>query len=375
MRAPSVMNNIGRLLELGQSAWLDFLDHALLESGELRRMIEEDCLRGLTSNPTIFQKAIAGSGAYDDFIRSAGSDKSDAAVFERLQVQEVRRACDAFAAMYEESGGADGFVSLEVSPALAYQTRPTVEQARKLWSEVGRPNLMVKIPGTREGIPAIEQCLAEGININITLLFGVDRYVEVANAYLRALELRTQSSRAVDRIASVASFFVSRVDTKVDAALESAKSSNGASVAEGAAAIANAKLAFAQFEQIFAGERWRRLEASGARPQRLLWASTSPKNPRYSALHYVEALIGPHTVDTMTRDTFREYLARGNPEVRLPRELEKARACIEGLGHLGIDFAGIARELEEEGVRAFAASHESAMGSIAQKRQAFGNRA
>lgn len=365
------MNPIHRLWELGQSAWLDFIDRALLTSGELTRMIERDGLRGLTSNPTIFQKSIAASADYDDFIRAASSAESDVDVLGRLMVRDLTLACDALRPVYESSEGADGFASIEVAPSLARDTAGSIEQARRLWKQVARPNLMVKIPGTREGLPAIERCLAEGININITLLFSVPRHLEVVDAYLRALEARVARNEPIDRIASVASFFVSRVDTKVDKALDALSGSKKecGRPLRGRIAIANAKRAYDQFEHILVGERWQRLADRGARPQRLLWGSTSSKDPAYPELYYVEALIGAHTVDTMTPECFRAFLDHGSPERRLADGREVAEQQIAGLATLGLDLEEAARELEEEGVAAFAASFDRAIDSIATKRR------
>jgi len=372
------MDPIHRLRELGQSVWLDFVDHRIIESGDLDRLIRHEGLRGMTSNPTIFQKSIAASSDYDALIRGAPADESDGSVFDRLAAADVALACDRFRALYDETDGADGFVSIEVSPRLARDTTGTIREARRLWSSVSRPNAMVKIPGTREGLAAIEQCLTEGININITLLFAIDRYVEVAGAYARALEARLRDGAPIDRIASVASFFVSRVDTKVDAALDrldvapavGALRGERRRAERGRAAIANAKLAYEQFERIRGSERWQRLAASGARPQRLLWASTSPKDPRYPDLMYAEALIGPDTVDTMTKETFHAFAERGRPEARLPLGRDEAREHVAALAALGIDLPRVADELEEEGIRLFAASFDGALATIAEKRRA-----
>jgi transaldolase len=361
------MHPVRRLLELGQSAWLDFLDHQIVTSGELRRMIEEGGLRGVTSNPTIFQKAIAASRDYDDLVRAAPPRDSDRAIFERICVRDIQLACDQLRATYDAAAGADGFVSIEVAPALAHDTRGSIDEARRLWSEVSRPNVMVKIPGTREGLPAIERCLDEGININVTLLFGIERYSEVADAYLEALEARVARGAPIERVASIASFFVSRVDTKVDRALDATKDPR-ARVLRGGAGIANAKLAFERYERIFASERAQRLLARSARRQRVLWGSTSPKDPLYPDLYYAEALIGPGTVDTMTKETFRAYLDHGRPEARLGEAPDEARAHLAGLAELGIDFARVTQELEDEGVRAFAASYDKALAAIADKR-------
>jgi transaldolase len=367
---PPTMNPIHRLRGLGQSAWLDFIDRALLTSGELERLIEQDGLRGLTSNPTIFQKSIAASADYDELIQGAPPSDADAVVLERLMVRDLTLACDQLRPIYDGSDGADGFASIEVAPSLARDTEGSIERARRLWNEVSRPNLMVKIPGTLEGLPAIERCLAEGININITLLFSVPRYLEVVEAYLSALEARVARDRPIDRIASVASFFVSRIDTKVDKALDAL---HGAGWERGRAlrgriAIANAQHAYEHFERILADERWERLASRGARPQRLLWGSTSPKDPAYPDLYYIDALAGAQTVDTMTPACFHAYLDHGSPAPRLVEGQDRAHRELDGLSALGIDLEEVAQDLEEEGVAAFAASFDEALASIAVKR-------
>ncbi len=361
------MNAIHRLRELGQSVWLDFVNHELALSGELRRMIEEDGISGLTSNPTIFQKSIAGSNDYDDLIESAAPEQTAAQIFERICVRDIQMACDAFRASYDATAGADGFSSIEVSPLAAHDTEESIAQTRRLWSSVARPDVMVKIPGTRQGLPAIEKCLAEGMNINITLLFSVERYEEVANAYITALEARTSAGKPIDRIASVASFFVSRVDTKIDKQVPKEL--------QGRAAIANAKLAFEAHQRIFSGARWKSLADLGARPQRVLWASTSPKNPAYRDVYYAEALVGPESVDTMTKETVRAYLDHGRPEVRIDKDLAGAHQLLAELRKHGVDFARALRELEDEGVEAFTKSYTEALGAIAKKRDELGRSA
>jgi transaldolase len=369
------MHPIHRLRELGQSAWLDFIDQRLLASGKLEQMVETDGLAGLTSNPTIFQKSIAASTSYDDVVRAASPSETDEALFEKIQVRDVKQACDLFRSLYEKTAGKDGLVSIEVPPALARDTAGSIERARRLWDKVNRRNVMVKIPGTREGLAAIETCLADGININITLLFSVARYVQVAQAYMRAQETRASKGEPIDRVASVASFFVSRVDTKVDKALDSVGPSqeSRAKALRGQIAIANARVAYAECERMVEGDRFRRLEASGARRQRLLWASTSSKDPAYPDTYYVEALIAPHTVDTMTLETFRAYIDHGKPEVRLTKD-GRAREMIGALAGFGIDFDRVADELENEGIRLFAESYDKAVASIAEKRRALGVR-
>jgi transaldolase len=364
------MHPIHSLRALGQSVWLDFIDHRMLASGKLEKMIELDGLCGLTSNPTIFQKSIAASSSYDEVMRSAPPSETDASIFERIQVRDIRLACDLFRPLHEKSGGADGFVSIEVPPSFARDTRGSIEQARKLWDKVNRRNVMVKIPGTREGLEAIETCLADGININITLLFSVARYVEVAQAYLRAQEARAHRGEPIDHVASVASFFVSRVDTKVDKALDAlvGPALERGKALRGQIAVANAKIANAECERIVQSDRFRRLEASGAHRQRLLWASTSTKDPAYPDTYYVEALIGPHTIDTMTLESFRAYLDHGKPDVRLTKN-GRAKEMVAALGDLGIDFARVTDELENEGIRLFAESFDKAIATIAEKRR------
>jgi transaldolase len=268
------------LLELGQSVWLDYLRRGMLRSGELHSLID-DGLRGMTSNPTIFEHAIGGSSDYDDELRAlAPSRMSELEIFERLAVEDVRQAADLFRPVYEATAGQDGFVSLEVSPTLARDTERTIAEARRLWAQVDRPNVMIKVPGTREGWPAIERLLTEGINVNITLLFSLEHYRQVAEAYVRALEARTHAGKAVDRLASVASFFVSRVDTETDRRIDA----KGGALLDlrGKVAIANAQLAYAWFRESLRSDRWQRLDSAGARPQRLLWASTGTKDPGYS---------------------------------------------------------------------------------------------
>jgi transaldolase len=361
-----------RLEELGQSVWLDYLDHDLIASGELGRLVAEDGLRGITSNPTIFEKAITSSRAYDALLEALPADQSDARALERIMVRELTLACDELRKSYEESDGADGFASIEIAPGVAHDTARSVEQARRLWSAVGRPNLMVKIPATREGVPAIEAALSAGININVTLLFSVHRYLEVAEAHLRALERRVSRGQSIHRLASVASFFVSRVDAKVDRALDAIPNalSGEAGALRGQIAIANAQIAYEAYERLTKSARFTRLEAEGARPQRLLWASTSPKDPRYPETYYAEALIAPNTIDTMTPACLRAYRASGRPEPRLVGRGGEAHETMERLTRLGIDLEAITRQLEEEGVQAFASSYRRSLQQIAKKRQA-----
>lgn len=363
-------NRLRRLEQLGQSVWLDFIDRDLLCSGELDRLIAEDGLRGVTSNPTIFGKAIAGSADYDEIIGEAAADEQDEVVLERIMVRDLALACDKLRGVYDASGGRDGFASIEVSPAIARETDAQIEEAQRFWRTIGRPNLMVKIPGTRAGVAAIEACLTRGININVTLLFSVTRYAEVLEAHLRALEQRARSGEPVGQLASVASFFVSRVDTKVDAALDAITGAGreAAQALRGKIGIANAKLAYAHYEQNVAGERWKALAAEGARPQRLLWASTSTKDPAYPDTYYIDALAGPDTVDTMTPASIEAYREHGEPEPRIGRDVDLARQQMHALAELGIDFARVAAELEDEGVASFARSFDDGLRSIRGKR-------
>jgi transaldolase len=365
------MSTIEGLHQCGQSVWLDFLDRRLIDSGDLDTMVAAGGLRGLTSNPTIFQKAIAASNAYDDLVGSAAREEPDRAVLERLMVRDIRAACDRLLPVYEQSAGADGFASIEVSPLAAYDTQRSIAEAHRLWDAVSRPNVMVKIPGTREGLPAIERCLASGININITLLFSVERYLDVAAAFMNALESRLAAGKTVDRAASVASFFVSRVDAKVDKALDALDPSRAqrARSLRGRIAVANAKLAYAEYERMSRGDRWKALVSAGAHPQRLLWASTSPKDPSYPDTYYADALIAPDTVDTMTLDCLRGYLDHGHPEVRLTKGVPLARQELSSLNAFGIDLPAIEQTLEEEGVAAFADSYHRALEAIGERRR------
>jgi transaldolase len=355
------------LLARGQSVWLDDLRRRMTRSGELATLIGAG-LRGMTSNPSIFEKAITGSTDYDEAL--PGLMKAHAAdrdVFEALAIEDVREAADVFRPVFEETDGADGFVSIEVSPTLARDTQGSIAEARRLWYAVDRPNVMIKIPGTREGWPAFERCLTEGININITLLFSVEHYREVAEAYLRALEARLQRGQRIDRLASVASMFVSRIDSEVDRRLEAA----GAAAAglRGRVAIANARLTYAAFLEITHGDRWRVLAGRGARAQRLLWASTGTKNPNYSDVRYVESLIGKDTITTIPPATLAAFEDHGTVEYTLPGNLGDAADVMAALGGRGIDFADVNRTLENEAIRKFDASLENILGALAAKRR------
>ena len=368
---------IDALLAAGQSIWQDDITRGMLTSGELRRMVDEVGIRGLTSNPTIFEKAIAGGADYDAQIAALiAGGKSAEEIFEAVEVDDIRDACDVLRPVYDSSAGIDGYCSIEVSPDAARDAASTREQVRRLWAAVDRPNLMVKIPGTVEGIPVIEEMLAEGININITLLFSIDAYRNVAGAYVRALESRNARGQAVDGIASVASFFISRVDTLVDKLLDGKLDGADAATRDridslkGKIAVDNARLAYAAFEEIFSGERWETLAAAGAQPQRPLWASTGTKNPAYPDTLYVDTLIGPHTVNTMPRPTINSFLDHGTVARTIDAGIAASRTRIAELTSVGIDIDAVTRQLEEEGIASFIKSFETLLAGVEQKRAA-----
>ena len=372
-------NPLKGLTELGQSVWYDYIRRDLVTGGGLAKLIAEDGLRGMTSNPTIFQKAIAETELYDEQIRQLGrSGRGTFEIFEGLEVTDVRKAADVFRPVYEETGGEDGFVSIEVGPHLARDTAGSIAEAKRLWGECDRPNVMVKIPGTSEGVPAIRQCVADGVNINITLLFSVAMYREVMEAYLSAMEERVAAGRPVDRLRSVASFFVSRVDSNVDKKLDAIARAEGgersqrARALRGKLAIANARLAYVAFEEIFRGSRFSHLAQRGVALQRPLWASTSTKDPAYPDLYYIEALVAPDSVDTIPPETFAAYRDHGDPKVRIHDDLDGARAAFEEIARLGIDQAQVFRELEEEGVRKFSESYDSLMKTLQEKEKTVG---
>jgi len=357
-------NALRRLGELGQSIWYDYITRDLLQSGELERLIREDGLRGMTSNPTIFEKAIAGSQLYDDDIRRLSEQgRSAGEIFEALAVADVQAACDLFLPVYKETGGRDGLVSIEVSPRLAHDTEGTIHEAERLWNAVGRPNAMIKIPGTAAGLPAIAHSIAAGINVNITLLFSVVRYTEVIEAWLQGLERRLDVGLPLQSLASVASFFVSRVDSKVDPLLNRAEDAE----LRGKAAIANAAQAYRVFRQTHDSESWQRLSRAGVQAQRPLWASTSTKDPRYPDVYYVEALVAPDTVNTLPPETLEAYRDHGRPKVRIDEAMDAAPAQLSALAQAGVDLVAVTRELEDEGVAKFAASHASVLTGIETK--------
>jgi transaldolase len=368
-------NPLNRLHDLGQSIWLDYLRRDMLLDGTQARLIRDDDLTGQTSNPTIFQKAIAESDLYDEDIRSAGAGVSPERILDAIMIEDIRSAADLFRPVYDRTGGEDGFVSVEVSPDLAWDTRASIEEARRLWKAIERPNLMVKIPGTAEGLPAIRECLAEGININITLLFSVDRYHEVMDMWFAALEQRVERGEPIDRVASVASFFVSRVDTKVDQRIDERLArmadEERAPLEDlaGRIGIDNARIAFEDYQQRFGEDRFAALAAAGARPQRPLWASTSTKDPDLPDIYYAEALLAPGTVNTLPMETLEAYRDHGDPAVRIHDDLDGAHRRMARLGELGIDFPTVLEELEKEGVEKFSKSYHDLLDTIEEKQK------
>jgi transaldolase len=369
------MNTAQELFAAGQSIWYDNIQRGLLKNGELAGMIRRGEIRGVTSNPTIFMIAITKSHDYDDSLApliEAGLPDED--IFFQLAIEDIQAAADLFLPLYQQSGGGDGFVSLEVSPYLANDTAKTLAQAKQLWQRVDRPNLMIKIPATKAGIPAITAAIAAGVNVNVTLIFSRQRYAEVMDAYLQGLEQRAAAGLPVDTIASVASFFVSRVDTKIDARLQELVQAGGAPAQQagtllGKAAIANARLAYADFQQVFTSERFEKLKAHGARVQRPLWASTSTKNPAYRDVIYVEELIGADTVNTVPPQTLTAFLDHGQVRPSLEEDLDGARQALAGLEALGVAMAQVTAELEDEGVRSFSDAFTVLLKAVALRRQ------
>ena len=364
-------NPLARLSELGQSPWYDQMTRSLVSQGTLQKMIDEDGLRGLTSNPTIFEKAISGSKDYEDALRKLVNNGAGLAeIYDALVVEDIASAADVFLPVYQRTSGEDGFVSIEVSPLLAEDTPGTVQEAMRLHAKLARPNVLIKVPATPEGLPAIEELISEGISVNVTLIFSAEVYAQVAEAYIKGLEKRLAKGGAIDRVASVASFFVSRIDTAVDKKLEEVAKAGRAEASEliGKAAIANAKLAYAKFQQIFSGTRWEKLAAAGARVQRPLWASTGTKNPKYSDVLYIDTLIGPHTVNTMPPVTYDAFRDHGTPQVTITGGLQEAQDLFTELKTLGIDFTSVTRELTEAGVKSFSDSYNALMGVIERRR-------
>jgi transaldolase len=358
-------NRLREIEALGQAVWIDNLNRQLLDGGTLRQLIEEDGISGVTSNPTIFEKGMGDSDRYDDAFREVAAETGDPQeIFEQLALRDVRDACDLLRPTFDETGGADGYVSFELPASLAFDADGSVEAALRLHGLIDRANVLIKVPGTAEGVQAFEELTARGVNVNVTLLFAVERYREVAEAYIRGLQRRADAGEPIERAASVASFFVSRVDTKVDAELERL----GREDLRGRAAVANARIAYADFQEIFSGEAWERLAAAGARVQRPLWASTSTKNPDYRDTLYVDELIGPDTVNTMPDATIEAARDHATPERTVDRDVDDARALMSELREIGVDVDDIVmRQLVDEGVESFAKSYESLLETLERK--------
>jgi transaldolase len=366
-------NPLQQLAMFGQSIWLDYIRRDLIVSGELRRLIEEDGLRGMTSNPSIFEKAIAGSHDYDEDIRvMMGEGKSITAIYEALSQRDVQSAADEFRPLFDRTEGRDGYVSLEVNPHLAHDTDGTIEEARRLWADLNRPNVFIKVPATADGLPAIRQLISEGINVNVTLLFGLSRYRQVAEAYLAGIEARAGQGKSIKHVVSVASFFLSRIDAMVDPMLEKlinqgGKEANLAKRMYGQVAIASAKMAYQIYKEIFGGERFTMLSAQGAHVQRLLWASTSTKNPDFSDVKYIEALIGAETVNTTPLETLNAYRDHGKPQARLEQDIKEARWVLLRLPEPDISLDQVTQQLEDEGVEKFNQPFDKLMETLRQR--------
>jgi len=368
-------NPLKELTKFGQSVWLDYIRRDLFTSGQLKRLIEADGLRGMTSNPSIFEKAIAGSNLYAQTLAELEKRKDLDAKgrYEELAIKDIQDAADFLKPVYQQTKKRDGYVSLEVSPYLAHKTQETLDEARRLWKRVGRENLMVKVPGTPEGIPAFQQLISEGININVTLLFAFDVYVRVAEAYVAGLEAFAKSGGDVSRIASVASFFISRIDTlvdgEIDAKLKTATNPTDQALLQslhGKVAIANGKLTYQRYKQIFSGPRWDALASRGAQTQRVLWASTSTKNPKYSDVYYVEELIGPDTVDTIPPATFDAFRDHGKPRASLEENVQAAQETMQGLEKAGISMKAATDKLTIAGVKQFSDDFDKLLDAVKQ---------
>jgi transaldolase len=358
-------NHLREIEAEGQSIWIDNISRQLIDDGIMARLIEEDGISGVTSNPTIFEKAMAHSDRYDDAFREVIDETQDPQeIFERLAYRDIRDAADLFRPVFDRTGGADGYVSFEVPSSLAFDADKTIEAAQHYKAEIDRPNVLIKVPGTAEGVKAFEELTALGVNVNVTLLFAVKRYEEIAEAFLSGLERRAEADESIDGSASVASFFVSRVDGKVDKALEG----TGHEDLRGKAAVANARIAYQSFQRIFSGPRWEALAAKGARPQRPLWASTSTKNPDYPDTLYVDELIGPDTVNTMPDQTIDAARDHGTAARTVDKDVEAAHELIKQVKAAGVDFDHIVgHELVDEGVKSFSDSYESLLESIKAK--------
>lgn len=356
------MNPLNKIQQHGQSIWLDLLDREIMTSGKLKKLIDDDDLRGLTSNPSIFEKAITGSSDYDeDIAKNKNTETSD--IFFDLAIADIQQAADIFKPVFEKTNGRDGFVSLEVSPLLARDTEGTIKQARDLWQRVNRENVMIKIPGTKEGLPAIRKCLSEGININVTLLFGIPRYREITDAFMSGLEDRLKAGNSIKNVASVASFFLSRIDVLIDPILKE----KNADDLVGEVAIASAKEAYQIYLEMIESDRFKKLEANGAQRQRVLWASTSAKDPAFSDVKYVEALIGKETVNTLPLETIDAFRDHGKVSDSIIEGVEEARNTLNKLKDLGIDIDESTQKLEDEGIGKFKDAYEKLLKSIAEQ--------
>lgn len=365
------MTIIQKLETFGQSIWYDNISRSIILNGDLKKMVDQGLL-GVTSNPTIFDKAISGSTDYDEQIRDLVESKPNidpAEIIQALMVKDIQMACDVLKPVFERTQGRDGYVSVEVTPSKARQTDATIEEVRELWKLINRRNLMVKIPATKEGLPAIEQAISEGININVTLIFSVERYREVTDAYITGLERRMKAGKPIDHVASVASVFVSRIDTLVDALLEK-KGTPAAKKLRGKAAVANTKMVYQAFVTVFGSDRWGALRAKGANVQRPLWGSTGTKNPEYSDLLYVNTLIGPHTVNTVPPATYAAILDHGVAELTIESNLDEAQRILEGIAAQGIDMAWVLQKLEDDGVAAFEKSFDGLYENLSKKKRA-----
>ncbi|MES2809101.1 MAG: transaldolase [Bacteroidota bacterium] len=353
-------NKVKQIHSFGQSIWLDFIDRGFIGNGKLKALKDDDGIRGVTSNPAIFEKAISSSDMYDADIKALAEGRTNEEIFFGLAIKDIQDACDLFKDLYVESDKVDGYVSLEVSPFLALKGDETFEQAKLLWKQVDRENVMIKIPGTQPGLDAIRKSIAQGININVTLLFGLPRYEEVALAYIAGLEDHLAAGHEIAHISSVASFFLSRIDVLVDPLLDE----KGLGQYKGEVAIASAKKAYEIYKRVFSGERWEKLAAKGAKPQRLLWASTSSKNPAFKDTKYVEALIGADTVDTVPLETIEAFRDHGVAANTLEQDLDKATELLEKVAAAGIDLAVLTQQLEDEGIEKFNAPFEKLLSAI-----------
>jgi transaldolase len=365
------VNRLQQLHDAGVAIWLDFIERTMVHNGDLDRRIRDDALTGMTSNPTIFEKALAEGSAYDAQLRQAPPDLTGSDLFELVATTDVRDACDRFRGVYDRTNGDDGYVSIEVSPGAAHNASATMDEALRLWKTVDRPNLFVKIPGTVEGAEAVRRAIAEGINVNITLLFALEAHDRVIDAYMSGLEDRVKKGKPIDRIASVASFFVSRVDTEIDKRLDATKA---APELKGKAAVANAKLAYQLFLERFSSQRWKALEAKGGRVQKPLWASTSTKNPAYRDVMYVEQLIGPRSINTVPPQTIEAFRDHGEVRRTVDQQLDEARATMAQLAQSGIDMKDVTDKLLVDGLASFQKSFDSLIAGIAKKREMVGAR-